>query len=363
MAISLTAVISFIIIPLLAMAFGSDPLRCQYQQQDEISLMFQQHRDLLNKQYPTCDEASYREKVFRENHLLIEQHNARQDTSYRLGHNQFSDWTEEEFQQRMLSGSKWKVDMTNIASLVGDAHHDAHHNRPDSVDWRKAGCVTPVKDQGQCGSCFAHSAVAAIESLWCLGKISDTYHGELLTLSEQQVVDCSVDMGNEGCNGGRMEGVFEYATHTGLETAADYPYKAVDQKCSFDASKARVKIGGWKGVPKGDEAALQEVVATQPVSIAIEANALQFYHSGVFDGVCGHSLNHGVTVVGYGSTDKGADYWTVKNSWGAGWGEDGYVRMRRQTTTRGPGQCGLALDASFPLIRGKSPSTPRQESE
>ena len=171
--------------------------------------------------------------------------------------------------------------------------------------------------------------------------------GELLSFSEQELVDCSGSFGNHGCNGGLMDYGFEFALENGMCTEAEEPYKAVDMKC--EQCKEVAKFEGCYDVPNDDEEQLMKAVSQQPVSIAIEADnsVFMFYKGGIIDGAtCGTKLDHGVLIVGYG-VDNGNKYWLVKNSWGALWGENGYVRIARDETKRGAGVCGIAAQPSF----------------
>lgn len=195
------------------------------------------------------------------------------------------------------------------------------------------------------GSCWAFSAIAAVEGLH---KIKT---GELVSLSEQELVDC--DRGeNLGCRGGFMEAAFEYIkVNGGVASEKHYPYKGKDGRCNAQKEKRHaVKIEGYKTVPENDEESLQAIVAMQPVSVAIDAGGYEFqlYDSGIFDGYCGTSLNHGVTAVGYGEEEEGNKYWIVKNSWGTQWGEQGYIRMKRDSSEKS-GLCGIAMQASYPV--------------
>ncbi|KAF3948663.1 hypothetical protein CMV_025366 [Castanea mollissima] len=196
---------------------------------------------------------------------------------------------------------------------------------PESVDWREKGAVVDVKDQGQCGSCWAFSTIGAVEG------INKIVTGDLISLSEQELVDCDQTY-NQGCNGGLMDYAFQFIINNGgIDSEEDYPYKARDGSCDPNRRNARVvTIDGYEDVPTNDEKALMKAVANQPVSVAIEAGgrAFQLYDSGIFTGLCGTQLDHGVVAVGYG-TENGVDYWLVRNSWGSDWGEKGYIKLER----------------------------------
>jgi C1A family cysteine protease len=225
---------------------------------------------------------------------------------------------------------------------------------PASVDWREKGAVLPVKNQGSCGSCWAFSAIAAVEG------INQIVTGKLTDLSEQELVDCDTST-NKGCNGGFMDDAFAFIIKNGgIATEEDYPYKAADGTCNQTRSKA-VSIDGFEDVPQKDEKSMKKAVAGQPISVAIEAagRPFQLYKSGVFTGSCGTNLDHGVVIVGYG-TQGLIDFWTVRNSWGPNWGESGYIRMQRNVLSRN-GKCGIALYPSYPTKTGPNPLPQYQE--
>jgi C1A family cysteine protease len=222
---------------------------------------------------------------------------------------------------------------------------------PASVDWVTAGAVTPVKNQGSCGSCWAFSSTGALEGAIFVST------GKLTSLSEQQLVDCAgvrAGYGNMGCNGGLMDNAFTYAEDYALETEASYAYTAVGGSCAVSAAKGSSHSDvKYVDVTVNDPVALATASALQPVSVAIQANqmAFQLYTSGIIDAKCGDSLDHGVLLVGYGHDDAlNQDYWKIKNSWGPTWGEKGYVRVLRDMTTSGPGMCGLQAQASYPVV-------------
>ncbi|GAY32350.1 hypothetical protein CUMW_288050, partial [Citrus unshiu] len=211
---------------------------------------------------------------------------------------------------------------------------------PTSLDWRDKGAVTPIKNQKECGCCWAFAAVAAVEG------ITKIRSGNLIQLSEQQLLDCSTN-GNNGCLGGSREKAFAYIIQNqGIATEDEYPYQAVPGTCSAAQKPAAAKISNYEEVPSGDEQALLKAVSMQPVSIAIAAYSTEFqsYKEGIFNGVCGTQLDHAVTIVGFGTTEDGANYWLIKNSWGNTWGDAGYMKI-----VRDEGLCGIGTRSSYPL--------------
>lgn len=283
-----------------------------------------------NKAYKTAEEFLHRFKIFKDNMAYIHVHN-RQGNTYTLGATEFADMNHEEFEalmSRPLPQRLSRPSRSPTAAVIAE-----------SVDWREAGAVTPVKNQKSCGSCWSFSTTGAVEGAHFIKT------GELVSLSEQQLIDCSKDYGNDGCGGGLMEYGFNYAIAEGLEAEDEYGYTASDGKCKYDATKANVFISDYVHVRANDQA-LAEALNVGPVSVAIEATqaVFQFYKSGVIQAsACGARLNHGVLVVGYTP-----DYWIIKNSWGALWGEQGFVRLQRDTSIR-PGACGILLDSTYPI--------------
>ena len=299
-----------------------------------------------NRTYVSESEAEYREYVWHSNLVKVERHNDA-GYSWTMGMNKFADLTADEFAAQYITGG-----YDNFLSFRHSFPHRQYTTAsiaaPSSVDWTTQGAVTPVKNQGQCGSCWAFSTTGSVEGAWFLSN------GTLVSLSEQQLVDCSSAQGNQGCNGGLMDSAFEYIIkNKGLTTESNYPYTAADGTCS--ASKAKqvaATIKTYTDVTPSSADALINAVAQQPISVAIEAdqNSFQLYAGGVLTANCGIQLDHGVLVTAYGVDSKtGLEYWGVKNSWGADWGMNGYVWLdRSKVYNGGAGQCGILLDPSFP---------------
>lgn len=302
-------------------------------------MSFQQWKSQQNKAYASPAEQMYRMQNFNRNLQTIQQVNSDKSLTYELGLNQFSDLSEEEFVAKYtgLQGVDTAADFV--------VPHVNKGVRNDGVDWRDQGAVNDVKNQGSCGSCWAFSAIGAIESAW---KIA----GNVLTsFSEQQLVDCSSAFGNHGCQGGLMNNAFKYLVKSagGIETEAAYPYTAADGKCKFDATKVNGKIKTYSSINQRDCDGLLHAITSQPVSVGIAANAIMQYKSGIFNNPrCGTQLNHGVVAVGYGVEGK-QEYWIIRNSWGASWGEKGYIRFARDDNKSEDGMCGICLAASYPV--------------
>jgi KDEL-tailed cysteine endopeptidase len=298
-------------------------------------------QEKFGKHYRSIDELESRFSIFRKNLIEIVNHNRDVTQNFTMGVNQFTDLTPQEFKAEFVGAAPIRLGAYGCKSFSSSAS-----SAPAALDWRTKGAVTSVKDQGQCGSCWTFSATGAIEGAWAIAK------GQLVDLSEQELVDCATGLayGSHGCSGGQMDGAFKYAIENGQCSNAVYSYTAKDgvcQKCS-----AVAHISSCSDVKSNDQVSLKGAVAQQPVAIAIEADTRYFqsYSSGILtSSSCGTNLDHGVLIVGYGQ-DNGQDYWLVKNSWGTTWGDKGYVKIARSSSTNDAGVCGIAMMPSFPSV-------------
>lgn len=313
------------------------------------SIMDRFHQWVDNYHFQFRDDAHFYD-VYRKwaaNDRYIEVSNS-QNLSYTLDHNQFSGMDNNDFRKYLLSFDRPYVPENNyVEQEIGLV--------PKSVDWVASGAVTSVKDQGQCGSCWSFSTTGSLEGAYFLK------YGTLLSFSEQQLVDCDTFSNggrDHGCNGGLMDNAFSWIKKNGgLCSENDYPYVSGTTKTAGTckttcAVNGNSKVQSFVDVKANSDDAMLTALAQQPVSVAIEADqtSFQLYKSGVFTGTCGTNLDHGVLVVGYG-TDGALDYYKVKNSWGTTWGESGYIRLGRGSSyNKGAGQCGVLMQASYPVL-------------
>ena len=281
-------------------------------------------------------EDGVRYKAFTDTYLTVAKTNAR-NLTYKLGLNEYSAMTNEEFSSIKLGFGSQDLKAVN-APKATTTKLPTKQLRAGGIDWVGKGAVTAVKNQGSCGSCWAFSAVAALEGLAAI-------KGKKQEFSEQELVDCSRNYGNNGCRGGLMTSAFKYVKDKGISARSAYPYKGVDGQCK-STSGSKFKISGWVNVPANSAAQLKAALDRQPVSVAVQAdsNVFRNYKSGVLTGgACGTNLNHGVTAVGYSTS--GTPYYRVKNSWGTSWGEQGFIRIG---ISDGAGVCGIHKSASYP---------------
>jgi len=328
-----------IIVALLIALVVAVQARSEAEYKDAFVAYIQQYQ----KVYSSGDFTK-RYEAFKHNYDYVEAWNA-ENNGVVLEMNVFADLSSDEFKQNYLGLAFDYENYTPVNEyVVPDVSISA---LPTSVDWRTKGAVTPVKDQGQCGSCWSFSATGSIEGAWEIAG------NTLIGLSEQNLMDCSTTYGNQGCNGGLMDDAFKYViANKGIDSEASYPYLTADGKCHYSTANKAASISNYTDIASKNETALQVASANVgPISVAIDASheSFQLYKSGVYHQfLCSQTrLDHGVLVVGYGTdSTSGNDYWLVKNSWGATWGQEGYIWMSRNKNNN----CGIATSASFPVV-------------
>jgi len=299
---------------------------------------YQKYKTIYNRTY-NSEKEEHRYKIFRDNFKKISKVSPNKYAKY-------MDLTPSEFKNETDSCCLFNPKFAYYRTEYSCNYFESkEYNLPDSVDWRDKGVVTPVKNQGKCGSCWTFSATGAMEGAWALKS------GSLISLSEQQLIDCVTQ--DQGCNGGEMNDAFEYAIQYPICSDKQDPYEAKDDIC--ERCNSNIQFTSCKNIPPNNQLALKEAVALHgPVSVSIQADKsyFQLYTDGIItDNRCGTNLDHGVLIVGYGEDPKTYQkYWLVKNSWGQDWGENGYVRIARSESTNDPGICGIAMQASFPIV-------------
>ncbi|KAL4440956.1 hypothetical protein ABPG74_009369 [Tetrahymena malaccensis] len=342
---------------------------------------FDQYIQDFSKGYQyESSEYFMRKAIFEQKLADIIAFNDLPNQTYKKGVNKFTDISAIEFKQNSLGYSK---NMSNVRAFRNlsvknlEVTEQQLKDLPVNVDWREKGVVTPVKDQGHCGSCWAFASTATIESYAAINS------GQLKTLSTQQLVSCVPNPyqcgGTGGCNGAISELAFNYVQLYGLTSEFKYPYQSyvsgVTGNCTFDSTKQtpEVALDGYVKLQANDyDAVLYALANIGPLAVAVDASQWHSYQSGVFNG-CDYSqnidVNHVVVLVGYGTDPKLGDYWLIRNSWGTKFGENGYIRLARESKvtcgtdytpldgqacagqnvpTKVCGQCGVAYDAAYP---------------
>ena len=299
-----------------------------------IDFKFISHVATHNLSWATVEEFNARKELFAAADAEIERINAQEGNTFTVGHNYMSHFSPME-RKRMLGFREWTSEE--------DAIVEDNAPTADAVDWVASGAVTAVKNQGQCGSCWAFSSTGALEGADFIKN------GTLRSFSEQQLVDCD-NVGSAGCNGGSMAGAFYWYKTNMADLESDYGYTAVTGTCHMTDYSGVVEDTGYVQVAQSSSSALMASIEAAPTSVAIEADkmAFQAYTGGILNSSeCGTQLDHGVLAVGYG-TDNGQAYYLVKNSWGASWGDNGYVKIANNGD--GSGICGIQLGAVRPSM-------------
>jgi len=337
---------------LASIAFGNSVWQQEftdYQSLDHKAIFHAWKKD-FNRTYANAEEEVHKYLQFLDNLKLICETNE-EKLLFKLRLNQFGDMNGDEFRKYIHgpSGSCVRPSKTEIppGSKIVKTIQDP--NAPTSIDWTNYNgkdYVTPVKNQGSCGSCWAFATTGSLECRYAINQ------GTLTSLSEQQLVDCSDSYGNYGCDGGWWYNAYKYIEAVGgLCTETEYPYKGVDGTCKQSSCGTYYdKMSNYASVTADDENALLNAAATGCVAVGVEADqsSFQFYRSGILTGKCGTNIDHGVLVVGYGATN-GVDYWKVKNSWGTSWGQQGYIYICRSCNKNGAeGECGINMYPAYP---------------
>merc|ERR1711981_57846 len=368
-------IMKFFIIAALAALAAADPLVERYHAKEFSTFM-----NKFGKTNATSDESKLRFDIFKANLQKMNAHNSRKDVSWKMGINQFSDLTDEEFEAVHLGGYKQTPTPAFRPATLKSKDEINIKDLPESVNWCDKGACTPVKDQGSCGSCWAFATTAVIESHMQIAT------GSLPKLSTQQVTSCTPNPlkcgGTGGCYGSIPQLGYTYIQLFGQISEDDYPYvsgsstQTEDCEYNLDNLTPVAGLSGYNILEPNSVEAVMDFVANQgPLAVAVAASDWGWYSGGVFDG-CSYddniALNHAVVLVGYGTDEKEGDYWIVRNSWGSGWGENGHIRLKRESTATcgvnstpmdgtacvgGPGNdqqtvcgmCGVLYDVSYPL--------------
>jgi len=338
--------LTLVVFTLLALSVLSTPTFIL----NEVKSLWSTWKDIHQRVYHSVEEEAKRFEIFYHNYAKVIINNA-ENEDYKMALNKFADLTSAEFKAKYVSnGFRFDKEQAEKERAEREATSEGFSvdyetlALPAKWDWRTQGAVTPVKNQQQCGSCWAFSATGALEGIYFIKN------KKLVSFSEQQLVDCVT--ADQGCNGGLPTDAFDYSAKEGIETEANYPYTAQDGKCKYNKKQTVKANTGSKAVKLQDPVALKAAAVAQPVSVGIEADedAFQLYSSGVIKSGCGDQLDHGVLVVGY-DTIKGAEGFLVKNSWGADWGMDGYLYISTNgKANSGNGVCGILSAPNVPTL-------------
>ncbi len=334
--------------------FVGNDCSTQFELSTEVSSKWSKFIDYMvdyKKIYHSHDELNSRYNIFHDNLEYIAEHNRDASHTYTVGMNRFADMSHNEYKEFVKSGGLVVPKESNNLRLPKDMCGTAKTESgsyPKSVDWREKGAVGPIRDQGQCGSCFAHSAVENIESVNAIKT------GTFTSFSVQETVDCSYSYGDNGCNGGWYFYVWSYVHDSGITYDSLYPYTATSSRGSCKPFTPYLYVSDCKHVP-ADELQLTYAVSHQPVSVAIEADSRSFQHyvNGIYNNAadCGTTLDHAVHAVGYSTDSSGQDYWIVANSWDVSWGDNGYIYLARNSvSTSTTGMCGIAMKTGYAIV-------------
>jgi len=306
--------------------------------------LFADFKQTYGRTYTAAEEA-HRFQCFRENLVLIAQRNAAGNGEERHGINQFADLCPKEFAKFYLGLRPSNATKAAVPALFTK---EQLAGACASIDWRKKGVVTPIKNQGQCGSCWSFSATGNMEGQWAKAG------NPLVSLSEEELVQCSASFGNQGCNGGLMDQAFEWvAQNGGIDSEANYPYTSgmgVTGTCkNAKLSQKVAHFPSHNDLPQNENQMAAWACTGGPISIGVDATSWQTYTGGIMSNCQGTQMDHGVLIVGFDSSNS-PPYWTIKNSWGTSWGENGYIRVEMGTN-----QCGIT-QAPSTSVAGKGPS-------
>jgi len=340
--------LNFVVVLAAVLAVGHSAANSYNAGHEDADADWVQFKKDHGKAYKNANDEQVHKTAFNKTHQLVRQHNAeyaKGQHSFDMAINHLSDLTPEEYRVRLGFRPTQSGASASSSSPSGFMPHTSDASSlPNQVDWRQQGYVTAVKNQGSCGSCWSFATTGALEGQHKRAT------GQLISLSEQNLVDCSANQGHS-CQWGSMDSSYQYIQNNhGVDTESSYPYTGGVGTCRFNTANVGATTKGWYNLPNGNEQAMQSAVATQgPIAICIDSDhsSFQNYKSGVYyEPQCSTNSNHCLLTVGYGTDPNYGDYWLVKNSWGTGWGEAGYIRMARNRNNN----CGVAQYPSYPLV-------------